>query len=508
MTEILKKDIFPAVFQALNFQIILIHLQEKNLILMNSKNKVILYSIVLGLILYILDSLIDYLIFAEDLKFFQVLITQVPLFEVYNRLFMVLGVILFGFIISSWISDINFENDFLKNQVRSIKQSRRDAEFIDNLSYQIRTPLNAIVGFSDLLKDPNLSAQSKTTYINHIHSSGNYLLQLVNNMVDISRFDEDEMLLDLKDCNVNELLDDLQIYFNGKKEELNKKNIQLQIEKGVEGYDFVISTDTERFKQVLINLLENAFKHTDEGIVKMGYWIKEEDLLEFYVKDTGKGFSEDRLAVIFDRYKKLTDNKNQPFDGTALRLSIVKSMVKLLGGNIWAHSKRGEGASFYFTLPFISLEKDQIAELKSIEEEKEALKYSQKTSGWSDKLILIAEDVESNFIYLQELLRPTGLHLIWAENGKIAVDKVKEIPAINLVLLDILMPEMDGYEAAMQIKNLRPDLPIIAQTAYSLDASKKDKKNLKNFDNYLIKPIWSPQLFEAISKYLGERELS
>lgn len=465
---------------------------------MNSRNRIILYSLLFGVLMYILDSVIDYLLFADDLTFLEAFITRVPLFEVYNRLIMVLGVIIFAFLVSSRISDLSIENEFLKMQASSSSAVKKEAELVNNLSYQIRTPLNAIVGFSELLKDPNLSAQSKQTYINHINSSGNYLLQLINNLVDISRIEEDSMILDLSECNLNRFMDEVKTYFEERKRELLKDKVEFRIEKDYDGDDFLISTDVERLKQVIINLLENAFRHTEEGFVEMGYKIKDDDLLEFYVKDSGRGFSEERLETIFGRYKTLTDRQNHPFDGTALRIGISKSLVKLLGGNISAHSKLGHGSTFNFTIPYMAVETEEFledhTEIKFIEKDKDG-------HNWSEKLILIAEDVESNFIYLRELLRPTKANLIWAENGRIALDKVKENPKIDLVLLDILMPEMDGYEAASKIKKFRPDLPIIAQTAYSFDFG-KDKEEMANFNDYLIKPIWGPQLLSTVAKNL------
>ncbi len=233
----------------------------------------------------------------------------------------------------------------------------------------------------------------------------------------------------------------------------------------------------------------------------MGYTLKENNLLEFYIKDTGKGISMDRIEIIFNRYKKLSDNHNQPFDGTALRMTISKSLVKLLGGKIWANSKQGQGSTFYFTLPFESIIASEPIEIKVEEKASPIIEKETQTTDWSKHTILIAEDVESNYIYLRELLRPTNAELIWAENGEEAVKEVKSNPKIDLILMDILMPEMDGYEASKNIKELRPKLPIIAQTAYSLEGG-QDKAALENFDNYLIKPIWSPQLMTALSKYL------
>ena len=465
---------------------------------MRSKNKVIYYALLFGIILYFIDSLVYYLVFKSDAGFLEILVTDVPLSELYRRLISFLGLIIFAFVVSSEISDLSIENDFLKKEPAGSKEFNQDKELLSNLSYQIRTPLNAIVGFTELLKDPNISVQSKQTYIDHIQSSGNYLLQLITNLINISKIEENEVPLQKTEFDLNILMEDLKKFFNEKKKMLGKGEIEFKIAKSKSTNGLVISTDRGRLWEILVNLVENALKHTFSGYVEVSLNLKENNLIEFSVKDTGQGYSEGRLETIFERYKKLTDNYNLPFDGTALRLGITKSLVKLLGGNIWAHSKSDSGSVFYFTLPFGTAEQNEIP-VPSVESEIKGEKKKQK--NWPDKLILIAEDVESNFIYLQELLKPTGARLIWAENGKAAVERVKENLQIDLVLLDILMPEMDGYEASRLLKELRPELPIIAQTAYVSDEEQNEDKH-QNFDSYLIKPIWSMQLFDTISKYL------
>ncbi|MCK4920402.1 MAG: response regulator [Bacteroidales bacterium] len=472
---------------------------------MNSKNKVILYAILIAIILYILDATIYYLLFNEEDTFLQVFITAVPLIEVYNRLLMFVGLIIFGFIISGFISELDIEIEFLKHKSgRESMPSKMDTGFVFSLSHQIKTPLNAIIGFSELLKDPNLSSQSKDTYISHIHSSGNYLLLFINNLIDIAKIESNELEINKSDFDVLDVLNDLFRYYNEKKKEMGRQEVKLKLDSSLAPKSLRVNTDKERLKQVLTNLLENALKHTEEGVVELGYRLKGDGLLEFFVKDTGQGFSMDRLEIIFKRYKKLSDNHNQPFDGVALRLTISKSLVKLLGGNIWADSKLGKGSTFYFTLPFNVIKSTKITKNENLEIEQETATLDKADPGKSDlsnHTILIAEDVESNFIYLRELLRPTKVKLVWAQNGEEAVNEVKINPNVDLVLMDILMPIMDGYEASRKIKELRSDLPIIAQTAYSLEGG-RDKKDLTNFDNFLIKPIWLPKLLSTMSKYL------
>jgi len=254
-------------------------------------------------------------------------------------------------------------------------------------------------------------------------------------------------------------------------------------------------------KQVLINLLDNALNFTDEGAIEFGYKVISKNSLEFYVKDTGAGFSLERQELIFKQFTKVLDDKMKPYDLASLRINISKHLVQLLGGNLKAESQLGQGSDFRFQLEFKITqietgEKTEMAEITETEQQ------STDEYSWTGKHILIAEDVESNFIYLQEILRPTGANISWAANGKEAVDLCLKNRNFDVVLMDILMPVMDGYEAAKVISEELPELPIIAQTAYHLDED--DYKDAMNYINkYLIKPIWSHDLLNTLKEYLS-----
>ncbi len=462
---------------------------------MNAKNKVLLYGLIIGVLGYIIEALISYSLFSVDRTFLQILITAVPLNELYSRVLLFAAVMILAFIMTGVINDMSFEVDFLKRRTSAGKEAKPEISFISSLSYQIRTPLNAIVGFSELLKDPNLSIQSKQTYINHIHSSGNYLLQLISNLSDIARIETGQLAVRKEETALNLLLEELFRHFEEQKKEMGRADIALVLKKSVKDEHFSILTDKDRLRQIMSNLIENAIKQTEEGMVEFGYRMTDDQTLELFVKDTGTGYSKERLEVLLSRNEKLTGHENHPFDSAALILMITRNLVKLLGGDFRAESKSGQGATFSFILPFKEVE------YHGEPRQQGAGTMRPRDREWSGKTVLIAEDVESNFIYLQELLRPTGLKLQWAKNGQEAVDLVKKIKTIDLVLMDILMPEMDGYEATRIIKSLRPQLPVIAQTAYSLE-SERDKAEAVNFDDYLIKPIWSPQLMSAMEKFL------
>lgn len=463
---------------------------------MKAKRKIIISAVVGGALLYVMDGLIYYLLFANDNNLTEVLFTAIPVHELYSRLVLFIGIILFGFIITGFINDLILENEYLRRQQSNNSNDGIDSEFISGLSYQIRTPLNAIVGFSELLKDPNLSMQSKQIYINHIHSSGSYLLQLLNNLTDITRIESNQLSLNIVDTRIYSFFEELRNHFEDRKKETGKVNVKIILNHGIEDSGFTIELDKNRFRQVMTNLLENALKYTDDGQIEFGYSIIENKQLVVYVRDSGQGFSKERLEMILNRYKNLTDNHNQPFDGVALRLTISKNLIKVMGGDLTAESSLGKGSSFQFSLPFSKTEKE-ITEVEDDNDQTDDIAYPK---DWEDKTILIAEDVESNFIYLQELLKPTRAELIWVKNGEEAILEVEKNKKIDLVLMDILMPEMDGYEASRKLKEIRPDLPLIAQTAYSMEGDKNAEAHTF-FDDYLIKPIWSPQLLAAIEKH-------
>jgi len=461
---------------------------------MNNKLKVIPVSIILAIVLYFLDAVIFYIFNEGNYSFLRSLLADDPISEFYSRVLMVSGVIIFGLFVSGKINEMFFKSEHSVARSRKKESSNLDFRFLSSLSFQLRTPLNAIIGFSELLKKPHLTPDSKEIYINHINSSSKYLLLLVNNLSEISKIESNEFKITREETNINAVIEELFHIYTIRKVEMGRSNIPLLIEKVKLKENLTILTDADRLRHVLNILLENAFVQTEEGIVKLGYSLLKSGYIEFFVTDTGQGISQERLENIFDRYNKLTDNSNLPFDGIALRLAISKSLVKILGGEIRAETNPGQGVSIYFTIPYIESAKTQTSPV-----EKKLEPASSR--DWTNRVVLIAEDVESNFLYLEELLRPTHIKIIWAKNGMEAVNMAKNNPKIELVLMDILMPVMDGYQAAREIRALRNDLPIVAQTAYTIDDSSKSD-NARNFNSFLIKPIWAPQLLSTIEKYI------
>lgn len=396
----------------------------------------------------------------------------------------------------------------LKERERNLKKEKNKAKtsdklktsFLSNMSHEIRTPMNAIVGFSQLLTTPELPEDKKEVYVNQINYNAEQLLKLIEDIIEVSKIEAGKVKVDKSECYVNQLLDELHTSFTAHKGILGKHNVKLKISKDVRDRDFVVFTDRYRLNQILSNLLGNALKFTDKGFIEFGYnKDKDEgkDVLEFYVKDTGLGINKDKLPYIFDRFSKIPASKTKLYGGTGIGLSISKSLVELLGGRIYVESEENKGTAFYFTVPFEKREGGN-----KTKSENENNEYGVvRRYNWADKKILVAEDEEMNFLYLNEVLKATKAKIVWMQNGKLAVEEFKAKPhEYDLVLMDIKMPKMDGYEATKAIKEIDKNTPVIVQTAYAMK-SEREKGFAAGCNEYLEKPVKQDLLFQLIEKY-------
>ncbi|MBS4056690.1 MAG: tetratricopeptide repeat protein [Bacteroidales bacterium] len=376
-----------------------------------------------------------------------------------------------------------------KALTKAEESDRLKSAFLTNMSHEIRTPLNAIIGFSDLLNDPEINDEEHDHFVKLINENGHSLLRLIGDILDLSRIEAGEMKLNFEQKNLNNVFSEVYnnystLLFGEKKSTVNFK---LQIpEKGIH-----LQIDELRLKQIITNLLNNAFKFTDKGEVEFGYELQREKL-HMWVKDTGIGIPEDKRDVIFKRFVKLNDDSRRVYPGTGLGLSIVGQFVRLMGGLVWFDSKAAVGTVFHITLPVIS----------PTEENEEPVRSQRKVMyDFSGKCILIVEDVESNFELLKVLIEPTSAKIMRAVDGQQAVDICMSDPSIDLVLMDIQLPVIDGYEATRLIKERNPFLPIIAQTAYAL-VEEKEACFTAGCDGYIAKPIRSSFLLPVIDELI------
>ncbi|PKB15343.1 response regulator [Flavobacterium sp. 5] len=363
--------------------------------------------------------------------------------------------------------------------------------FLANLSHEIRTPMNAIVGFSDLIKGQNISDEERNEYLMIINKSGHDLVSIIEDLIEMSKIDANQVAPKICEVDLNKCFKELQ-------ESIaitipSNKKIELHIIPSKRSLTQLILTDEIKLKQIMLNLIGNAIKFTDFGSVSFGFEINEiERTIELTVKDSGKGITKEGLQYIFDRFRTVDSNSTAKASGLGLGLAISKAYIQLLGGAVIVDSVVGLGTVFVVTLPF------EYADPKSIVllETKNNVSIS---SG--NEIILIAEDNDINFILLKKILSARNYTIIRANNGQEAVDMCKGSQEINLVFMDIEMPVMDGIKAFENIKNLKPNLSIIAQTAH---ASIEDEERMLSlgFDSYITKPLKKEKIFELLDTLL------
>ncbi|SDW21173.1 PAS domain S-box-containing protein [Lutibacter oricola] len=390
--------------------------------------------------------------------------------------------------ISSAIQIKDTQNKLEKALAKAQESDRLKSAFLANMSHEIRTPMNGIIGFSELLSNKETSGKEKQNYAEIVVKSSQQLLSIVNDVLDISKIEAGVVQIHNEKIILNNLLDDLYSFHKNK---AKTKNLQLILEKGLADDKSIISIDKTKLNQVFNNLISNSFKFTKSGSVEFGY-SKIDNYLECYVKDTGVGIKKELQPTIFDRFTQANISLNSQHKGTGLGLAISKKYIELFGGEIWLNSDKN-GTVIKFILPY----DNTIKKTKTI-----AHKPVNKTTNVKDKnlTLLIAEDEEFNMMYLHELFSSTNIKIVEASNGEEAVKIAQNDNSIDLVLMDIKMPILNGYEAMKAIKKTNPTLPIIALSAFAMESDKETAIG-KGFNSYLTKPIDRKLLFELIDEF-------
>lgn len=378
------------------------------------------------------------------------------------------------------------------------ESNRLKTAFLANLSHEVRTPMNAIMGFSELLLSENIPPSHKEKYINYINNSGAVLLNLIDDIIDIAKMQAGQLAIKKIKCDLSTLIYDLYSSYVQLTKSQKGDAVKLNCVNPDTHNQIKFNTDPLRLRQIFTNLLSHSLKYTDSGTISFGYNYHDVlagKQLQFFVHDTGIGLSGDNKQLVFDRFYKVEDDNLKFYRGAGLGLTISKNLVSLLGGEIWAESEPGKGSKFYFQFP--------IEDVVITNDQKQATLKELDYTVLSGKTVLVAEDEDINFIYIDELLKKHGVNIIHARNGKEAVDLYVANKQIDLVLMDIKMPIMDGYEATRIIKEKKTNVPIIAQTAYAL-AGEKDKIIEAGCDDYLSKPIKPVSLFKLLTQYLDK----
>ena len=367
--------------------------------------------------------------------------------------------------------------------------------FLANMSHEIRTPMNAILGFSYLLTDSDSSEDAKKEYVKIINSNGEMLMNLINDILDISLIESGQFKIKSRPIEIKSLLNELKCFFDQEKEKFRKNHIKIVADFDKHFDEVVIKTDNVRLRQIISNLLSNAIKFTEEGKVEFGCRLSDEKELIFFVRDTGVGIDPKNHQAIFDRFSKfsLTDD-SKLFSGTGLGLAICSELVERLGGKIWLDSFPGKGSTFYFTLPFIV---DDATDTKP--NDKIAYVDKDKLIG---KTILIAEDVVSNYQLVNAFLAQSQVNVLWAQNGVEAVDIFTKNRNIDIILMDVQMPIMDGIMALKKIREIDTKVPVIINSAFYID-DEMEKSLAFGCTEYMSKPIRKEDLLNKLSLYIS-----
>ena len=386
----------------------------------------------------------------------------------------------------------------MEAELKAAKEKAEESDilksaFLANMSHEIRTPMNAIIGFSNLIE----SADNKGTrneFVHIIQRNGEHLLNIINDIVDISKIEAGMVSIEEGKCNINMILDDIYKIYQGR-EKVRNNEIQLSLNKELQDDFAFVLCDNTRVRQVLINLIDNAYKYTGFGNINFGYSLRKKEnageIIEFYVKDTGEGIPVDKQDVIFDRFIQADLSSTRVNQGTGLGLAITKALINLMGGKIWFESEPGTGSVFFFSIPFKQFKENIIKKDKK-----------QEIFDINNKTILVAEDEDDSYTLIENILSGSNVNLIRAVDGIDAIDKCKQIKNIDLILMDMRMPEMTGFQATKEIKTFLPDIPVIAQTAYAI-AGDKEKVLESGCDDYISKPLNPKLLREKIFKWLS-----
>jgi len=381
----------------------------------------------------------------------------------------------------------------MRNALAKAEESDRlKSAFLANMSHEIRTPMNGILGFAELLDDASVPPDEKHRFINIIKTNGQHLLSIINDIIDISKIDSNQLKITNVNFNLNHLLDELFITYQNEIVQKGKTEIVLQLDKTLQDTQSQIISDNIRLRQILFNLISNSLKFTKSGFIRFGYSLSENNL-QFFVSDTGKGIAKDKQSIIFERFRQEEETHTRQFGGTGLGLSISKALIELMGGKIWLSSKEGEGSTFYFTIPY-----SPFITRNGANHENNRIGTDFDFSG---KTILVADDVSVNLDLVKVYLKKTQASLLFASDGKEALEICKNNPAVDLVLMDIQMPVMNGYEATREIRKFNKDLPVIAFTAYVF-ANDKVQCIEAGCNDFVPKPMDRNLLMKMLNKYL------
>lgn len=385
------------------------------------------------------------------------------------------------------------EDELIRAREKAEESDRMKTVFLTNLSHELRTPMNTIIGFSELINIGNIPPEKRKEYSRIIRTKGQSLLTLIDDIIEIAQFEEGQTSLSVSSCDLNHLFGEVYQLAIEKRRLFQKEAIQLRLD--LPPVPLNILTDPGRVQQVCLNLIENSLQFTEKGTIEFGYELRDPRYIHCFVKDTGIGLKKDEQKNIFNRFRKVEETSLRKNSGSGLGLTLSRYIVQLLGGKISVESVYGAGSTFIFTLPNNPA--------PEVDNSQEALKEQDNLGdyNWKNKVILLVEDDDINVQFIDAVLSPYQVQLIRASNGLQGVELCRSLPQIDLILMDIKMPDMSGYDACREIKKFKPNLPIIAQTAFAL---RDDRQRCLDAgcDDYLSKPIDINELLQKIQQFI------
>jgi signal transduction histidine kinase/CheY-like chemotaxis protein len=392
------------------------------------------------------------------------------------------------------------EKELQKTKEKALNTDKLKSAFLSNMSHTIRTPMNAIIGFSELIAIENISPKRKDEYIKIINAKGHQLLGFIDDIIEISKIESGRFSLNITSVNPDEFLNEIFSQTFQRKIKAGKDQVELILHKQSISDELLLQTDPGRLQQILNNLLLLAIQNTSKGSIEFGYSIKENKIIEFFIKDTGVGYSKEEQKYLFDYFWHFDEVSNQHLTSIGLGLTVSKQIIELLGGKINVISEPNKGTTITFSL---SLEKpgktktEKKDEIQGLNSDQEVLE-----PNWKNKVLLVVEDDEVNYQFIEALLEKTQVQLLHANDGHQALELCKSICKIDLILMDLKLPEKSGFQVTKEIKQIRADIPIIAHTAFAVSEIREKCFEAGCID-VITKPMEIPVFFAKVNKYLA-----
>jgi len=398
-------------------------------------------------------------------------------------------------LLHSKIQEERYKKYLIEAKEHAEESDRLKTAFLANMSHEIRTPMNGILGFSQILREKKFPEEKQKEFLDIIHNRAKSLLQIINDIVDISKIEANQLIVENSQFNLNQLLYELYNTYQFELQSVGRYNIRLVLHKDLDYKKSLIYSDETRIKQVLTNLISNSLKFTEKGEIEFGYKLHKEGELLFYVRDTGIGIPKDKQDFIFGRFRQADEVTSRKYGGTGLGLSISLNLVKMLGGEIWLESEEGKGSCFYFTLPYSKPEEDT----NKLYADDKFTNYN-----WKGKHILVVEDDITTQEYINEILKPTEAEIDFTDTGEKGFERYQTNKTYSLILMDLKLPDMSGIDVTRRIRQIDSHTPIIAQTAYAMGED-KDECLKAGCNEFITKPF-NPQSLIGIMSNLFENE--